>query len=81
MEETRHKPYYEYLDGTPAKMKPCWKSPVKYLSSDAKAKTGTLYVQYAQDEKLKRKSWSWHMDGRSHAEAYQLAEQFLESIL
>ena len=77
MNESRHKPYYEYIDGCPAKMKPRFNSRIKYLSSDENSKCGTLYVSYKENGKLKRKSWSWHVNGRTHYEAFSLAEEFL----
>lgn len=51
--------------------------PIKYVSSDKDSTTGQLFVQWNENGKIRRKSWSWHPCGRSHDEAYKLAEKFL----
>lgn len=52
---------------------------IQYMSSTSLSKTGILFVAYKVNDKIKRKSFSWRQNGRTHDQALALAHAFINT--
>lgn len=54
------------------------RKPIQYVSCNAESKCGIIVAVWKEDDAVKRKSFSFHVCGRSHDEAYALAKEHLK---